>query len=284
MNMQAINRRRFLEGSLLGSMAMLAACNGAASLGADSSSTKPYTDKLGVQLYTFRTLFESDYESVLKALAQIGYNDLEFAGYFEHDPKAVKASMDALGLVSNSAHVQLNDLRDNFDATIERAAMMGQSKLIIPWLAPEDRNLDNYKAIADLLNERASPAKAAGMMVGYHNHEFEFETIDGVVPYDLLLERTDPTAVTMELDFYWTHVAGVDPLELFKKAPGRFSSCHIKDSSDTGEMVNIGDGVIDFAAIMAEAKAAGLECFYVENDNPSDPVAFAKASFAFLNA
>ncbi len=283
MNLQSVNRRCFLEGGLLGSMALLAACNGGAP-SRDTAVIRPYTDKLGMQLYTFRTEFESDYESVLKTLSEMGYRDLEFAGYFEHDPKAVKTSMDALGLISNSTHVQLADMRDNFDASVERAALMGQSKLIIPWLAPEERTLDNYKAIADLLNERSGLANAAGMTVGYHNHEFEFETVDGEVPYDILLERTDPNAVTMELDFYWAHIAGIDPLDLFRKTPGRFSACHIKDTSNTGDMVNIGDGVIDFVAIMAEAEIAGLECFYVENDNASDPTAFAKASFEFLNS
>ncbi|WP_209347179.1 sugar phosphate isomerase/epimerase [Pontixanthobacter sp. CEM42] len=283
MDLPTLNRRRFLEGSLASSAVLLAACNGAAPSGA-AAVAKPYTDKLGIQLYTYRELFEKDYESVLKTLAEIGYKDLEFAGYFEHDPKAVKATMDALGLVSNSTHVRVEQFREGFDEAIETAALMGQTKLILPWLAPEERNMDNYRAIADLLNERSSAAKAAGMTVGYHNHEFEFETLDGEVPYDVLLERTDADAVTMELDFFWAHKAGVDPIELFKIAPGRFTACHIKDSSATGEMVNIGDGVIDFAAIFAETELAGLECFYVENDDTTDPAAFAKASFDFLNS
>ncbi len=278
----SLGRRDVLRGGLIGSIGLLAACNGAGP-GQEAAKPKPYEGKLGIQLYTFREQFEQDYDGVLTTLAEIGYKDLEFAGYFEHDAAAIKARMDDLGLVSNSTHVQLADMRDNFDAVIERAALMGQSKLILPWLAPEDRILDNYKAIADLLNERAGPAKEAGMTVGYHNHEFEFETVDGEVPYDILLERTEADKVTMELDFFWTHKANVDPLDLFSKAPGRFSACHIKDASAEGEMVNIGDGVIDFPAIMAQADTAGLECFYVENDDTKDAAAFAKASFAYLN-
>ncbi len=281
--LQSLDRRDVLKGGLLGSIGLLAACNGVAPTPETAAKTSPYTGKLGIQLYTFREQFEQDYDGVLTTLAQIGYKDLEFAGYYDHDAAAIKARMDDLGLVSNSTHVQLADMQDNFDAVIERAALMGQTKLIIPWLAPEDRNLDRYKAIADLLNERAGPAKEAGMIVGYHNHEFEFETIDGEVPYDILLERTEADAVTMELDFFWAHKANVDPLELFAKAPGRFSACHIKDASKDGEMVNIGDGVIDFSAILAESETAGLECFYVENDDTKDAEGFAKASFAYLD-
>ncbi len=279
---QSLGRRDVLKGGLIGSIGLLAACNGAVP-GQDAANTKPYAGKLGIQLYTFREQFEQDYDGVLTTLAEIGYKDLEFAGYFEHDAAEIKARMDDLGLVSNSTHVQLADMRDNFDAVVERAVLMGQSKLIIPWLASEERTLDGYKAIADLLNERAGPAKEAGMMVGYHNHEFEFETVDGEVPYDLLLERTESDKVTMELDFFWTHKANVDPLELFAKAPGRFSACHIKDSSAYGRMVNIGDGLINFTAIMAQAETAGLEHFYVENDDTEDAEGFAKASFEYLD-
>ncbi len=281
---QSLNRRDLIRGGIIASVGVLAACNGVAPAPEATAKAKPYAGKLGIQLYTFREQFEQDYDGVLKTLAEIGYKDLEFAGYFQHDAGAIKARMDDLGLVSNSTHVQLADMRDNFDAVVERAAMMGQTKLIIPWLAPEERNLDGYKAIADLLNERAAPAREAGMTVGYHNHEFEFETINGEVPYDILLERTDPENVTMELDFFWAHKANVDPLALFEKAPGRFSACHIKDASAEGEMVNIGDGVIDFPAIMAEAEKAGLECFYVENDDTKDAPAFARASFEYLNS
>ncbi len=277
-----INRRRFLEAGAVGSLGLLAACNGAAA--PVPAKPKPYAGKLGVQLYTFRALFEQDYAAVLKTLAEIGYKDLEFAGYFNHDPAQIKGLMDELGMASNSTHVRLEQMRGDFGAAMETAALMGQTKLILPWLAEEERTMDNYKAIADLMNERGAEAKASGMQVGYHNHEFEFETVEGEVPYDVLLSRTDPDLVTMELDFFWAHKANVDPIALFKQSPGRYTACHIKDADADGNMVNIGEGVIDFSAIFAEAGTGGLECFYVENDDTQTPADFARKSFAFLES
>jgi len=282
-----MDRRNLLKLGSASTLGLLAACNGykAASSATPSlaKSTQPFANNLGVQLYTFRELYKTDYKAVLKILADAGYKDLEFAGYAEHDPREIKAYMDDLGLVSRSSHIQLKDMRENFGQVMETAKLMGQEYLVIPWLAPEARTIDNYKSIAELMNKHGEVAKKADLNVAYHNHDFEFDTIDGQVPYDILLAETDPDLTTMEIDFFWSHKAGIDPLELFKKAPGRFFGSHVKDSNAAGQMVPVGSGVIDFQTIFDNAELAGMTKFYVEDDTATDPKASVIESIRYLS-
>jgi len=120
---------------------------------------------------------------------------------------ATSAGLDNIG-------IQLYTVRDAMAAQVcEHAAMIGQKYLICGWLAPEERaTLDDYKAIAELFNKCGEVSQKYGIKTGFHNHDFEFETIDGVTPYDLLLSETDADKVCFELDHYWTRKAGVDGL------------------------------------------------------------------------
>lgn len=285
-----MNRRQFSRSSLaLSATALSASLVACGPTDISSSATnalkqQPYKDKLGVQLYTLRDLFQKDYKATLQALADIGYKTLEFAGYYDHDPKNVRAHMDALGLKSHSAHIQLADMKDSFDQVVETAQTMGQTYLVLPWISEELRTIDGYKMVANLLNKRGEQAKAVGMKTAYHNHEFEFDIIDGQTPYDILLSETDADLVQMEIDFFWTHKANVDPVTYFKEHPGRFFGCHIKDMNMAGDMVSVGNGTIDFDALLDNSDLAGLEHFYVEHDNPKDALASVRRSFNHLAA
>lgn len=285
MIMTNANRRTFLAGASIASFGAMTACSNVTSEEEPAISTLPsYTDLLGVQLYTVRNLFEADARGTLEALAKIGIKDCETAGLYENSAADVRAMLDDNGLISRSGHVRLEWLRDDavFASTLEDAAALGQSRLYLGWIPEEERTLDKFRELADLLNRRGEEAKGAGMMVGYHNHEFEFIEEDGTTGYNILLENTDPELVTMELDFFWVADAGKDPLDIFESAPGRFSACHIKDRSKEGEMVSVGSGTIDFKTLLPLAEATGIERFYIEHDNPEDPMASVAASFAHL--
>lgn len=283
MSMIHTGRREFLLGASSVGLTLATGCAGQPE-GPAAMTHRPYDGILGVQLYTVRELFETDPKATLEAIAKIGYKDVETAGLFEHRAADIRAIMDDLGITSRSGHVRLPALREGLATDMEAASELRQDRLYLGWIPEEERTLDGYRALADLLNERGAAAKQQGLKLGYHNHEFEFIDQDGVNGYDILLERTDPELVDMEIDFFWVAEAGVDPIALFEKAPGRFSSCHIKDRSATGEMVSVGDGSIDFSTYMKEAEKAGLKRYYVEHDNPENPLASIEKSLTYLTS
>ncbi|WP_417450145.1 TIM barrel protein [Kordiimonas sp.] len=275
-----MTRRSFLRstavaGAALSAPAFLTAC------GEIQASTQP----IGVQLYTLRDLMANNMADTLAGVGALGYKEVEFAGYFDQSYADIGRWLAKSGLSAPSAHVSLGVLSENFDAALEAAAALGHKYLFLAWLAPEDRTVRRYHEIAELLNSRGESAKIAGVQLGYHNHEFEFEDHDGVTGYDIFLNETDANLVKFELDLYWARVAEVDPLALIKKHPGRFPCVHIKDYGADGKMVDVGDGQIDFAALYEPLKKAGTQHFFIEHDQTKAPMKTLDRSFkAFKSA
>lgn len=288
-----MDRRHFLQTTTslaAGGLAwMSAGCasesNSSSSSSASSSGTGTnQLSAIGVQLYTLRTLMEDDFEGTLRAVANIGYDEVEFAGYYERSPSEVRDLLDELGLAAPSTHVQLNALRDDLDSVIQTAQAVGHEYVVCPWLPESERgSIEGYRQLAQFFNDVGRDMQAAGLQFGYHNHDFEFETMDGQRPYDVLLQETDPEHVTMELDLYWIIEAGYEPLAYFEEYPGRFALSHVKDRTENGAMVAVGAGSIDFATIFAHHEQAGLQKYIVEHDNPEDPLASIRASYDYLS-
>ena len=166
------------------------------------------------------------------------------------------------------------------------SAFVGQlTRLVRPHASTEERQtLDQYRALAATFNQFGEACKAAGIQFAHHNHEFEFEALEGKLPMDVLLSEVDPELMQIELDLYWIRVAGYDPIDFFKANKGRVALCHVKDMAEGGGMTDPGTGVIDFAATFAESELAGLEHFFVERDDSPDPLATAAAAFDYLGA
>ena len=156
---------------------------------------------------------------------------------------------------------------------------------MLAWLAPPDRQtLDQYRTHAELCNRFGEQCREAGIQFAYHNHEFEFEALEGKLPMDLLLSEVDPGLMKIELDLYWIRVAGGDPIDFFRQNPGRIELCHVKDMGSGGGMTDPGSGIIDFAATFAESELAGLRHFFVERDDAPDPLATAASAYGHLSA
>jgi sugar phosphate isomerase/epimerase len=240
--------------------------------------------RLGVQLYTVRDVFPSDFVGVLEMVKRIGYDEVEFAGYHEREPRVVRAVLDDIGLTAPATHVGLDALQQDLDAQIEAAQIVGHRYVVVPWLDEDARtSLDDYRRIADTFNTLGARMQAEGLQFAYHNHDFEFETFGGEEPgYDVLLAETDPALVQMEMDLFWTVHAGHDPLDYFARHPGRFPLFHVKDRTPDGTMVDVGAGAIDFGRIFAEAEQAGLRHAFVEHDEPGESLASIQASYAHL--
>jgi sugar phosphate isomerase/epimerase len=205
---------------------------------------------------------------------------MEFAGYFDRSAAQVRAALDTNGLSSPAAHIPWSAVRDNLEGEIERAVGIGQRYIVIPYLQENERTLDHYKRLVDTLNTAGEACRDAGLKMAYHNHNFEFEAVDGVLPYDMLLSQTDPELVDMELDLFWISYAGVDPLPYLKQHAGRFTMLHVKDLTADRKMAAVGEGAIDFAAIFAHAEQGGFKHYFVEHDNPVDAFASVTTSIA----
>jgi sugar phosphate isomerase/epimerase len=238
----------------------------------------------GLQLYTVRSLMAKDAAGTLDAIARIGYREVEFAGLHGLSAEAMRALIDHLGLSAPASHVGLDELRKDADAVFGQARALGNRYVVVPWLAQgERRTIAGYEAIARELDGLGRRALDAGLRLGYHNHDFEMAPIGGVVPFDVLLARTDPALVAMELDLFWLAKGGGDPAAYFAQHPGRFAMVHVKDMSSDGAMVDVGSGTLDFARVFAAAERAGIRHAFVEHDSPSDPLASIRASYDALS-
>ena len=144
--------------------------------------------------------------------------------------------------------------------------------------------LDGYKRVADDFNRAAQAAKDAGVQFAYHNHDFEFQRMEGRLPFDVLLENTDAKLVQYEIDLYWITKGGQDPLTYFERWPGRVPLVHVKDSMGEPEhrMVDVGQGKIDWKRIFAKREQAGIRHFFVEHDQPPQPFEDITTSYTYL--
>ena len=285
------NRRDFLKkasmlvvGGVAGS-SILSGCGG-------GSKVKKH---IGLQLYSLRDdVKDLGIKKVLEIVAQMGYVNLETAGYnngkiYGEDPAEFKKMVDDLGMKVTSAHLgrNLSDNRDEDMAWWNRAteahAAAGMKYMIMPSspLNGEGATFDNVKRYGDYFNEIALITAGASIAFGYHNHAFEFTNkIDDVPVYDLLLEYTSPDHVIFQNDVYWTQRGGYNPVEYLKKYANRIKILHIKDEKAIGA-----SGTMDFKAIFDQAYANGVKDWYVEVERyDGTPQEDVKISYDFLAA
>ena len=163
-------------------------------------------------------------------MAEIGYNEVEFAGYFGKTPEQIRTMLLVNRLSSPSSHIPLPANDDAWSRALADARTIGHEWAVIPWLDPPMRK--EWASFADRLNHLATMARAAGMRFAYHNHDFEFAKEGNGTVFDLLLKNTDPALVDFEMDIYWVTKAGADPLDLIARYPKRFPLMHAKDASD----------------------------------------------------
>ncbi len=277
--MRRMNRRKFI-GTSIAASTLLNAPFSWANLGGSKSAAEGdrRVSPIGLQLYTVRGMMKTDLAGTIAKVAEVGYKEVEMAGYFDHSPKEVRAILDSHGMTSPSSHIPYDSLANGLPAAIETAHVMGQKFLVCAWIEEAQRKEpDGWKRAADLFNRTGNACQQGGIQFCYHNHTFEFQpspTLDGKLPYDYFLENCDVRMVQMEMDLCWITVAGADPLVYFKRYPGRFPLVHVKDWKGQGgtmedqatRMADVGQGNIDFKRILAESKEAGIKHYFVEND------------------
>jgi len=175
---------------------------------------------------------------------------------------------------------------ENASEVIDHTKEAGMSYLVVPFIPKDQRkSMDDYKKLADEFNTIGEKCKDAGLKFGYHNHAFEFEKLEDEIPYDILLNQTDPELCFMQVDLYWMVYGGYDPLDYFSNHPGRFDLWHVKDMVDDNskESTEIGNGKIDFPAIFNRKDQAGMKYYFLEQESfTMDPVKSITQSFNYL--
>jgi sugar phosphate isomerase/epimerase len=237
----------------------------------------------------------------LKKLSDLGYKNLELAGYadgkfYGFTPAEFKKIVNDLGMDVISSHTNVEAAgitMDNAKIMADSHAELGAKYCVQPWVEAPDRNIESYKKMIGDWNEVGKVMKGVGLQFGYHNHNFEFANIDGIVPYyDIFMPEMDADLVTMELDLFWACKAGQDPIEMFNKYPGRFQLLHFKDMKTKqdpfyevvkDDICSVGAGVIDFKEILAAKEIAGTKYTFVEDDNQGNGKTFEELEISIKN-
>lgn len=268
-------------------------------------SSKP----IAVQLYSVRDDVDADMYGALKQVKEMGYDGVEFAGLGNNAPATVKAWCQELDLVPISAHVPFVDMLKDPMGVLNAYAEIGCKYVVVPYLTPEHRpDHPNFPYVVEFIGILGKAAKKLGMQMLYHNHDFEFLTVDGKYALDVLYDTVPADLLQTELDTCWVRVGGEDPSAYIRKYTGRAPIVHLKDyfgeksenmyaligiESDEAakpskfEFRPVGSGVQNFPSILAASKDAGAEWVVVEQDNPSmglTPMESIKASIDYLKS
>jgi sugar phosphate isomerase/epimerase len=243
--------------------------------------------RVGIQLYTLRDDARRDLEGTLAAIAAAGYKDVELLSSmnnFGMPPARLRQVLDSNGLRAPSTHVGVGELND-LDRQLADAAVLGHQYIVLASLPGNERTLDDYKRWADRLNELGRRSLTHGVWIGFHNEAYDFPPIGGVVPYDVLVERTDPALVRLQLDTGNMVMGGRDPQEYMKRFGTRYWLFHIKDAPSLGAPTDaeLGKGIIDFRRLLAGIDHIDDKLLYVEQETyPGAPLDSARRDYAYI--
>ena len=255
-------------------------------------NAKPAEKEVGLQLWSVKDDMKKDAPGTIAAVGEMGYTFIETAGYgdgkfYGMEPLAFKALVNDNGMEFLSSHTgQALPDEDNWEKTmvwwdvcIDAHAKAGVKYIVQPFMDDKGYgSLEDLQRYCDYFNAVGEKCNAKGIRFGYHNHNHEFEEVDGIIRYDYMLQNTDPKKVFFQLDLYWIVVGGQDPVAYFKKYPKRFDLLHIKDKEELGA-----SGMMDFESMFAAKKKAGTKHIIVEVERYNfPPLESVEKSLEFL--
>ncbi len=234
-----------------------------------------FSKSIAVQLYTVRQAAAQDFVGTLERVASLGYTAVELAGTFNLSASELAQTLTHLGLQCSSAHVSLDELRQNLGQHLEYYQAIGAQFIVCPWLKPEERGGEaEYHALAEELNRIGEMCQVGGLQFCYHHHDFELIKFNGKYALDILLEESNPANLQLEADTYWLKFGGEDPAAYLSRWPGRVPLLHLKDMTVTQPptFAEVGAGSLNWPKIFEAAQIAGVQWPIVEQDTcPGDP-------------
>ena len=278
-----LTRRNFLKSS-------------AAALPALALQNQPGFPKLhqpiGVQLYTVRNLAEKDLPGVLRQIHAIGYQEVEtYWNVYSHPAKELRHMIDDAGLSVPSGHFDY----DGFEGKLDYAKQLGVNWMVCPMLPKNmQSSWDGFHAAASKFNDWGKRASDLGMRFAFHNHDYEFKPYNnGKTGYQVLLDETDPNLVFFEMDCYWITQSGQDPVEMLHRLGHRVRMIHLKDrkpgfpssydmDESSSHFTEVGHGSINWKAVIEAAQQMGIEYYFVEQDESTNPLASIRSSYQYL--
>ena len=268
--------------AVIWTLSLLAAPAAAQSGGGQGCRHVP-DSKIGVQLWTVRSALAVSVPDTLAAVADAGYQNVEPFAFFGYTAEEFGALLDQYGLRAPSMHTNIDALANDLDQVIADADAIGARYVTLAFVGPEWRTEERVAELAAILNEVGEELRRSGKQLVYHNHDFEFLTVfdDGRTMYETLADSTDPHLVKFQLDLYWAVTGGVDPVDIIEQYGDRIVTLHVKDRAADGSFADVGEGTIDFAEIF---DTQPFRYYFVENDQPDDPIDSINDSYANLRA
>lgn len=322
--MMDLSRRRFMQALAASGAAapLAAACQNPQGMAMPSGPFfQRHSAMIGIQLYTLADMLATNLDAAVAGVAKIGYQSVEIPSYMGKTPAQLRQLFDSHGVKCTAAHIQMAagtatapGLRGDLGQLAADMHVLGATHVYCPSMpAPTDIGLtpnagegyafivrvaeamgvDRWKRFADELSEIGAKLKASGLGFGYHNHNYEFAKVGDKTGFDILVQESDPDAVSIELDVGWAAAAGQDPAALFQKYSGRYTGMHIKDIKATTtpnialkmDPSDVGSGKLDWATILPAAHKAGVRNFFLEQEAPFDKprLESAENGFKFLS-
>lgn len=228
---------------------------------------------IALQLYTVRDEAARDFTGMLRQVAALGYTSVEFAGYGNLGAAELRVLLNELGLRAPAAHnLKLDMSVAEQEHALAYAKELGCEYAIIPWLGLPRLTETPFATLVHEITALGQRCQEAGLQLAYHNHDYAFKPqADGRLVLEDLLAAVSPSLLTLELDIYWAAYAGVDPIAYLREHNGRVALLHLKDMGPEREMLEVGDGTLDMAAIIATGQDVGVRWLVVEHDQPVLP-------------
>ncbi len=244
-------------------------------------------DRIGLELYAVRKAMKENPEKTLAAIRAIGYTDVELLWSFKNfdrSPQQVKATLKAEGLTATSAHMAPETLLSEWSESLRTAKMLGHQYLVVPSLPSETkRSLNAWKIWADRFNVAGEEARRAGIWLAFHNEPDHLKKVEGEIPLDVFLARTEPKFVRFQLDVGNMLMGGGDPMEYLNRYKDRIGSFHLKNViADRTKDTELGSGTFDLRAFLAAVPDLVKKPCFVEQEGAADELTSAKANFDFL--